>query len=642
MGCGITLSDLDAREDGTVVFAVSKDDGRLRHIDAVPRGLGCRCKCVACGEDLVARQGDINAHSFAHKSGGNGGSDCAYAGETALHIRGKEIIERAGMVTVPGVTVVDGIVTQTAGKIVQFEEVLLEYRDGDVVPDIVGIHRVGSRTFRMFIEIKNTHGCPQSKLDKLALMDVSVMEIDLSRYRHVDLDDLTDIVLREAPRHLIQSPAISIAKRKIEEDRLVAENERIIAEERIVAEAQSKIAKYRKQGSSTDQAAIQTFQELQGFGLAELLELDDALPSAFTVTRKLWQSVILMWLIDEEQGGGLKCLDFVRRISSRGWVKPGLRWIDREQARIFAEIDPDFRLPYDEVLDYLNRLVEKEASFKTGKATFAIRTRIVQRVHDVLLEREVGPKRKAKLLQTFQRVMEGVPPEESGELDFENWLGLCAARYSVSVDTLLGHGSTAWESFHASVEHIARSLGQKPPVKPQNLEGLPLGGVFERLWEAHLLDEERKAELRRQQLKLERDARRKRIGDLARQHLQFHADEWLTLKISTHDGKTPTEMAWESEASMTKAVSALFDEADRLGRLAEARKVQERYQMELTDYVHRFFKAPERADLWLRSGHPNLGSKRPIDVCLDERSLKTCIQALEPKQTSRGFGSRRP
>ncbi|WP_170253486.1 MULTISPECIES: antitoxin Xre/MbcA/ParS toxin-binding domain-containing protein [Alphaproteobacteria] len=590
---------------------------------------------------MIARQGDVNGHSFAHKSG-SGGSGCASAGETELHRRGKEIIERAGMVTVPRVTVIDGIITQTAGKIVQFEEVLLEYRDGDVVPDIVGIHRVGLKTFRMFIEIKNTHGCPQSKLDKLALMDVSVMEIDLSRYRHVDLDDLTDIVLQEAPRYLIQSPAISLAKKKIEEDRLVAEKERIIAEARLAAEAQSKIVEYRKPGSLTDQVAIQTFHELHGFGLGELLELDDALPSAFTVTRKLWQSVILMWLIDEDERSGLKCLDIVERISSRGWVKPGLRWIDREQARTLAETDPDFRLPYDEVLSYLNRLVVNEACFKTGKSTFAIRVRIVQKVHDVLFEREVGPKRKAKLLQTFQRIMETVRPEEGGELDFEIWLDLCAARYNVAVDTLLEHGSTAWESFHASVEQIASSLGRKPPLKPQNLEGLPLGGVFERLMETYLQEEARKAELRQQQLHLERDARRRRISDLARQHLHFGADEWLASKIGTHGEKTPTEMADESEASMAKAVSALFDEADRLGRLAEARKVQERYQMELTEYAHRFFRSPERAELWLKSSHPSLGSRRPIDVCLDERSMKLCVQALEPKQTSRAAGSRRP
>ncbi|EGE61243.1 hypothetical protein RHECNPAF_12210058 [Rhizobium etli CNPAF512] len=34
-----------------------------------------------------------------------------------------------------------------------------------------------------FIEIRNTHDCPQEKLEKLWRMDVDVLEIDVSGYR---------------------------------------------------------------------------------------------------------------------------------------------------------------------------------------------------------------------------------------------------------------------------------------------------------------------------------------------------------------------------------------------------------------------------------------------------------------------------
>ena len=43
-------------------------DGKMVHVDDVPNGLRCGCKCPHCHEQLLARHGEINEHGFAHHS----------------------------------------------------------------------------------------------------------------------------------------------------------------------------------------------------------------------------------------------------------------------------------------------------------------------------------------------------------------------------------------------------------------------------------------------------------------------------------------------------------------------------------------------------------------------------------------------
>lgn len=68
---GSRLSDahLDfSTEQVKLAFGQSKA-GKIVHVHDVPRGLSCGCTCPACGEDLVARQGDLKSWHFAHSSG---------------------------------------------------------------------------------------------------------------------------------------------------------------------------------------------------------------------------------------------------------------------------------------------------------------------------------------------------------------------------------------------------------------------------------------------------------------------------------------------------------------------------------------------------------------------------------------------
>lgn len=51
------------------IFSWAEDsEGKLVHVDDVPRGLQCGCFCPNCHEQLLARQGAENEHGFAHHS----------------------------------------------------------------------------------------------------------------------------------------------------------------------------------------------------------------------------------------------------------------------------------------------------------------------------------------------------------------------------------------------------------------------------------------------------------------------------------------------------------------------------------------------------------------------------------------------
>lgn len=51
------------------VFSWAENEqGKMVHVDNVPRGIQCGCKCPYCHERLLARHGEVRQHGFAHHS----------------------------------------------------------------------------------------------------------------------------------------------------------------------------------------------------------------------------------------------------------------------------------------------------------------------------------------------------------------------------------------------------------------------------------------------------------------------------------------------------------------------------------------------------------------------------------------------
>lgn len=197
-----TINQLIARhEGGTLVAAIDAEDGTLKFINDTPSGLACAAICPVCERPLIAKKGSTQTHHFAHRPDEHSPA-CASAGETALHIFAKEIFAKEKWVHFPATFAEDhwGVQQVSNPGPVFFEEVELEKNFGNVIPDVVG-HAAGRR---LFIEVKVTHACPPEKLQKLAQLDVGVLEIDLSAYRDIPLNHLHNVILSSAPRSILQ------------------------------------------------------------------------------------------------------------------------------------------------------------------------------------------------------------------------------------------------------------------------------------------------------------------------------------------------------------------------------------------------------------------------------------------------------
>lgn len=170
-------------------------NGVATYIEDVESGLKCGCTCPSCGEPLVAKKGTKRMHHFAHHAEQN----CEYGYETSLHLAAKEILSKSKKIVLPPVYVVfpesykkDELVSDA--QELEIEDITLEKRFGDVIPDVV-IYANGRQ---YFIEIFVTHRVDDEKLQKLRKADISTIEIDLSREASItSMDELTDLLLSD-------------------------------------------------------------------------------------------------------------------------------------------------------------------------------------------------------------------------------------------------------------------------------------------------------------------------------------------------------------------------------------------------------------------------------------------------------------
>lgn len=153
---------------------------RLVFVSRVPRGLACQCRCVVCDEPLVARQGAVREHHFAHASGLE---PCFASHESLLHRYAKQLILEAGGLVVPvspGVADALGLQPSDVGQTrLDMHHVEAEISLGDVRPDLLGTTADG---VQIAIEVAYTSFCDLLKREACARLALPTLEIDLSSF----------------------------------------------------------------------------------------------------------------------------------------------------------------------------------------------------------------------------------------------------------------------------------------------------------------------------------------------------------------------------------------------------------------------------------------------------------------------------
>ncbi|MBR1763449.1 MAG: topoisomerase DNA-binding C4 zinc finger domain-containing protein [Eubacterium sp.] len=187
-------------------MAVSKSNliyalkhGKAVHISEVESGLKCNCTCPACNEPLIARKGQKTMHHFAHKAK----SECEYGYQSSLHLAAKDILSEYKTIVLPEVAInfynhggSYKFVKISDAKEITFDRIVLEKKQGDIIPDVIGY--VGNK--KIYIEIFVTHAIDENKLKRIKSENISTIEIDLSDIdRNISKEELTEMLLKDNP-----------------------------------------------------------------------------------------------------------------------------------------------------------------------------------------------------------------------------------------------------------------------------------------------------------------------------------------------------------------------------------------------------------------------------------------------------------
>lgn len=138
-------------------------EGKSFYIDDVPNGKKCGCFCAECHGALIAKQGNVKAHHFAHASG----NDSLKCSQTALHLLAKEIIAEEKRIP----AFVDGNITFVAVDSVEQEKNL-----GDIKPDLYAEHNGKPVAIEIFV----SHAVDDEKIAKIQNHRLTTFEINLS------------------------------------------------------------------------------------------------------------------------------------------------------------------------------------------------------------------------------------------------------------------------------------------------------------------------------------------------------------------------------------------------------------------------------------------------------------------------------
>ena len=168
-------------------------DGKIVRISEVEKGKACNCFCPACGDNLIAKKGNIKVHHFAH-CGIHG--ECAEAGETAIHLMAKDIIAQQKRITLPSYFVDSYKCLHSHHTEIERYEIEATVKWGNLTirPDLIAYPTVGDP---FAIEIAVTHFIDEEKKEKFRLLGLSVIEVNLSHInREIKQEQLDSILTR--------------------------------------------------------------------------------------------------------------------------------------------------------------------------------------------------------------------------------------------------------------------------------------------------------------------------------------------------------------------------------------------------------------------------------------------------------------
>ncbi|WP_391528021.1 hypothetical protein [Photorhabdus akhurstii] len=162
-------------------YAESNETGRLLHIDDAARGKKCNCVCPGCGDQMIAKQGKVKEHHFAHAA-----SEQNYCYMTMVHRFFQEYFSEQEFLDIPAtkLSVLDNQVDIPRRK-VKVLNARLEATIGNYRADILLLTSIGE----IAIEVYVTSRSKDEKINYYKRNSIATIEYDFSGYKNRTIED---------------------------------------------------------------------------------------------------------------------------------------------------------------------------------------------------------------------------------------------------------------------------------------------------------------------------------------------------------------------------------------------------------------------------------------------------------------------
>lgn len=557
-------------------------------------------RCLDCGELLQLRISTRARPHFAHLP------DSRCSGETALHVYAKELLERERELTfAPLVLQQEGIeeIVFEGGRF-KLDHVIIEVDRPGFRPD--AIVTLTSKEFA--VEFKVAHAVDDAKQEKVAAVDIPMIEIDLNslRFRHVSMEELDEAILHSSDRKWIHHPERSNGQARLE-SRVAAKKEE--------RGRRLKFHIERKPRGKVDYDYHQeSLAALAEAGLLDEIGIPVDCQHWFCVGLPVWQAAVLATCIVAPS----------RSYTPGSRIKVDGDWPNYQA---YANRLPDWMIRTDLSSYHWKRL--EEAGYSTSSfgnadhAVFQYLAHLAATQEVVVWDRDEEAffvtselhgrvYRLHELGRKIRRVLEAAGAPDPDKVK-ARWLG----KYNVngtSPAEVARNGGAAYDSLLSRVEALVRMVDSYyNPVVADDLCGLPLEPMRQkRLSEI----EERNAKLAKERAAAAL-ARRNDFESHAREGLGPDAVTWLNQNVAD-DPNPIIEWASETDGNLAQGYSLLRAAIrERNARLAAADAVLD-YQRQLEVAAKKAYSDETRARLFVSSWRAKCDSPAALRSVLDK------------------------
>jgi len=617
----------------SLVFG-ERPDGTIAHISEVPSGLSCDCVCPGCRSRLVARKGQKNNHHFGHE-GSIDGRPCKTGPETALHKVAKEVLARRLALFLPPLEIADGEDRWIGfkGGNYRFDAAVLENRLGDIIPDVI-VHK-GDRD--LLIEFAVTHECGPEKIARIRARGISAIEIDLSELpRDVSRDGLEYAILVTAPRKWLNNPKLAEGEAYLESRR------------------QRRAEALARRAASLRRAYLAAVSELRSLRIPclEVGRIDeDELTRAtgievlgmgcFTVPPRVWQATILADAVDLAASGERHFITAggaLRKLRERGWLHHRLGRVTEAEADAIRADGTDFGSPVDAITAWLFALSRMAILMpSSGGSRWVLHPITVDSVRSIRRRRTLPGLRLADIRKTVADILENLPEDEMADFSFEQWVAQPLPSIGCSISEAVHLEDTKFAQVQRALEAITVSI-RTNPQRDTDLMELPLSGLLARRVEERRREREELEQARRERERQEGEERAAWIFRYSRDKLGVKDLAWISSPNSELQGLSPIDAARESLQGLREAADLVDSIVYRRMRDLRAAQIAEdaakKAREELRREAAKIHKG-EHLDVYMNASHPALGRKSPLDFCVDETTLRECIELTIPVRKRR-------